>query len=188
LNLLEIILLLIPLAVGVGLLATKKWGWWLFMVYGVSLSFYNLYVLAVSPNFINLSATLQSILGIATVFYFTQKDISAPYMKMYPRGWRMQRRNPIEISVVVNGITLNTRDVSETGIYVNLPNANLSINQSVTVVIPTSEGDLQIEAGVVRVDENGAGIAFRNLDNDTKKVLKNFCSNHEKGNLVTQKV
>ena len=78
----EIILLFLPLAVGVGLFSTKKWGWWLFLIYGISLILYNLYVLKISPDLLNISAALQSIFGVATVYYFTQKDISAPYMKM----------------------------------------------------------------------------------------------------------
>ena len=79
LNLVEIILLFLPLAVGVGLFSTKKWGWWLFLIYGISLILYNLYVLKISPDLLNISAALQSIFGVATVYYFTQKDISAPY-------------------------------------------------------------------------------------------------------------
>ena len=94
----------------------------------------------------------------------------------------MQKRNPIEINIILDGQKLQMRDVSESGIYVNMPKCNLNINQTVKLIIPTSEGDLQLEAGVVRVDEDGAGIAFRNVS----KVIKNLCANYEKKNQIVQ--
>ena len=166
LNLVEIILLFLPLAVGVGLFSTKKWGWWLFLIYGISLILYNLYVLKISPDLLNISAALQSIFGVATVYYFTQKDISAPYMKMVSTRLEDAKAKP------------NWNKYYSW--WTKIANAWCKL------IIPTSEGDLQLEAGVVRVDEDGAGIAFRNVDRKVSKVIKNLCANYEKKNQIVQ--
>ena len=104
LNPVELILLFTPILVGIGLLAVKRWGWWLFLAYAVVLIVHNIYALARSPGYYNAGALIQTILGVAAVLYFVRRDISAPYMRMYPRGWRIQKRKPVEVEVLVDGV------------------------------------------------------------------------------------
>ena len=96
-------LLLLPLPVGIGLLLVRTWGWWLFLFFAALLITYNAVLLIFEPGISRAWTMFESILGIAAVFYFLRTDISAPYMKVYPRGWRMQRRHPIHTEVTVAG-------------------------------------------------------------------------------------
>lgn len=92
-------LLIIPIFVGIGILFVQKWGWWLFLIYSILLIVYDIYALILSPTYFNIGVLLRSIFGIFAIIYFTRKDISAPYFKMYPRGWRGEKRKPIEMEI-----------------------------------------------------------------------------------------
>lgn len=166
------ILLLLPIPVGIGLLLVKKWGWWLFQIYAVILILHNIYVMIAQPDLYNLGAIFQTILGCAAVFYFAKKDISAPYVKMYPRGWRGEYRKPLEIDIEIDGKKMKTRDFSVTGFYVDWPNAPYNPQDSITISLQGKSKKLTLSAGVVRIDPMGIGVAFRGLSNDNKIYLE----------------
>lgn len=168
-----LILILLPIPVGIGLLFVKKWGWWLFLMYSILLIMYNLYVILTEPEVYNIGAIVQSILGCAAVFYFVNKDISAPYMKMYPRGWRGEKRKPLELKVAIDGTALTTRDFSIAGFYVDWLDAPYNPYDAIKVTIPNRiTGKMKLDAGVVRVDQNGIGVAFRGLTGEQKNAIK----------------
>ncbi len=83
-GLIPFILMVTPLLIGIGLLKIKKWGFWLFLFYSPLLIAYNLYVTIKYPEGFNVFAFIQAVVGTMAVFYFLRKDISAPYMRMYP--------------------------------------------------------------------------------------------------------
>ena len=61
--------------------------------------------------------------------------------------------------------------------YVDLFYCPLNPKDSVNVSFNLNGADFIVEAGVVRVDENGAGIAFRALATDTRKKIKQLIGN-----------
>lgn len=164
----EIILLLFPMLVGIGLLLVKKWGWWLFLFYSIALILSNTITLFKDPHLYNIGALVQTLLALSAIFYFLKKDISAPYMKMYPRGWRGEKRNPIQIQVRINSIDKLTRDISEAGFYLDWKDDPFEINEEVRVEIETDSDRRFLSAGVVRKDEEGTGFAFRQLTDDDR--------------------
>lgn len=167
----ELVLLLTPLAVGVGLLAVKRWGWWLFLGYACVLIAYNLYAVARTPGLYNAIALFNTVVGMAAVFYFVRRDISAPYMRMYPRGWRLQKRRPIEIEVIVDGIRRRTIDASTAGLYVAWPDCYRSPGEEVHLTFAVNGTEYKTRAGLVRVDEEGAGVAFRGAPRSFRRNL-----------------
>ena len=100
----ELLILFGSLIVGTGLLLVKRWGWYGFLIYAGFFIFYNLYTLITNPIIYNVGAFFQTILGFTAITYFLRKDISAPYFKLYPRGWRGEIRYPIQLNVKINGV------------------------------------------------------------------------------------
>lgn len=168
---LQIILLIAPLFVGIGLLFVQKWGWWLCLVYSVCIVAYNIGAFLFRPGWYNAGALAQTILGTAAVFYFVQRDIAAPYMKMYPRGWRGQKRRPVEITVHIDNDDFRTRDVSGRGLYALWPECDKNAGDAVKINFELGGKSYALDAGIVRIDEEGVGIAFRGTDRQTEKEI-----------------
>jgi len=180
-NIFELILLLLPFLVGAGLILVKRWAWYLFLGYSAALMAYNTVILILSRRFYNASALVQTALFVAAAFYFLRKDISAPYMKMYPRGWRLQKRKPVIVDVIVDGIRRRTTDVSDSGFYVEWEDCYRSPGEEVHVTFRLGENDYSSRAGIVRVDEDGAGVAFRATDSSfRRRLMKDLASSMKK--------
>lgn len=171
-----LVLSVIPFVVGTGILLVKRWGWFLFLAYSGLVLFYNSMVLISDPTEINILTLGQSVIGFTAIFYFLKPDISAPYMKMYGRGWRFQIRKPIETELSVNGTKLKTKDLSIAGFYVEWQDCPYELNQEVIVSLPLEKQIIESKAGIVRIDPLGAGIAFRELDMTSKNSIQNWIS------------
>lgn len=169
-----VIMMLLSFPVGLGLLLVKKWGWFLFLAYSVLLVAYNVYVILTNHDPYNFLALALTTLGCVAIVYFSRKDVSAPYMKMYPRGWRGQRRVPVEIPIRVGEKNLKSRDISPSGFYADWPDCPHNPNDAVRLIFELDGEELQLEGGVVRVDDNGAGIAFRGLTREQSALLEKF--------------
>jgi len=161
----------LPFFVSIGLLSVTRFGWFSFLGYCGILFSQNIYSAIILPGLQNFGALFRTFVWMAVTIYFVRKDISAPYFKMYPRGWRLQKRNPIEMEVKINGETKKTRDVSSSGFYVNWENCNLELNREVDLEFETARKQLKLKAGVVRIDPVGVGFAFRNLSGENRKVI-----------------
>lgn len=136
---------------------------------------FNIYATIVNPIKFNFYSLFESTIIFLGAVYFLKKDISAPYLKMYPRGWRGEKRKPIQIQVCINGTDRLTKDISEAGFYVDWNDVPFEINAEVAVEIETERDKRLFVAGVVRKDMNGAGFAFRGLsDNDSKWILNSL--------------
>jgi hypothetical protein len=112
-DLFVLVLMGLSFAVGVGLLMVKRWGWRLLFVFAAMLVGYNIWAIVSLPDYwLNIVYLLQTVLGLGAAVYFLKPDMSAPYVKMYPRGWRFERRQPVQQKVQINGRTFQTRDLS----------------------------------------------------------------------------
>ncbi|MEQ8350152.1 MAG: PilZ domain-containing protein [Leptospiraceae bacterium] len=165
------LLMILSFAVGVGLLLVKRWGWRLFFVFAALLLGYNVWAVFSLPDYwLNMLYLLYSVLGLGAAVYFLRPDISTPFMKMYPRGWRFEKRIPVHQKIRLNGQDFETRDISTRGFYIDWPNCNLEVGQEVEVEI---DGML-LKAGIVRIDDNGAGMAFRYQRPESRKTIRNL--------------
>ena len=170
-------LVLFPLSVGAGagLIAVQKWGWYAFLVYAILLIPHNAVVALQSSKSTNWSILVTSIIAFAAAFYFLKKDIRAPFLNMSPRGWRWQNRSPLQIPVIINGKEGLTLDFSPTGMYVELDDTLLEASDPVTVQLYLRGRLREIAGGIVRVDDNGVGVAFRDLDAEAKELIAEIC-------------
>jgi hypothetical protein len=142
-------------------------------LYSTLLISYNLFGLIQSKEIFDLAVLGRTVLGTLVVLYFCRKDISAPYFKMYPRGWRFQKRKPIELDVVIDNKNYKTKDISGTGVYVET-DLNPELNTELKLSLKLPNEVLDLTAGVVRIDSEGIGLAFRNLNPSTKKNLEHL--------------
>ena len=160
----EITLLLLPLVLGVGLLMIRKWAWWGILLYFTSLILYDTYLLFSLNSMFNVGVLFRTIVGFGIIIFFLKKDISAPYFKLYPRGWRGEKRKPIERVVYIKEKEYKTFDVSPTGVYLDWKDCDRELGDELVIrFIQNDDGHLQTEAkvGIVRIDTNGVGLAFR---------------------------
>ncbi|MBX7058607.1 MAG: PilZ domain-containing protein [Leptospirales bacterium] len=172
LNLIELALMVLAIPVGIGLLRVKRWGWYSFLVFGVLLILYNIYALSTAVSRYNLVALLETCAAIAAIFVFVRRDIAAPYLRMYPRGWRFQRRVPVEFPVRVEGQSVVMRDASDRGVYVAWDAGRLSPGASLKLQFDLGGESFALDAGLVRIDADGCGIAFRNLSRSDARRLR----------------
>ena len=175
-NLLEYLFLFIPVVSGIGLYYIQKWAWYLFLIYSSILISFNLYAVILRPIKYNFYSLFESSIVLIGAIYFLRKDISAPYFKMFPRGFRGEKRKPIQINLKVNQETKKTKDFTISGFYVSWENANFQLNQEVEIEI---ENKIKLKAGVVRIDyENdkasGIGFAFRSVTENDILILNSI--------------
>ncbi|MBE7439235.1 MAG: hypothetical protein HS115_12325 [Spirochaetales bacterium] len=152
-------LILAPLAAW-GLLRIKKWGWYAFLFFALYLMAHNGLALLKNPAFSNVGALVSVTFGTIIAIYICQKDVAAPYFRMYPRGWRYQKRYPVQIPVKINGKEFQTTDLSDSGFYVEMDSTEreaLTVGQACQVEL---QGQMR-DAGVVRLDDTGVGFALR---------------------------
>lgn len=180
-NTIALFLSIFPIFIGIGILSVKKWGWWSFLAYSISVLIYNLIVLVSEPTRLvgNLLNLTQSLVGFSAIFYFLKPDIAAPYMNVDKRGWRFQKRKPIEIPVLIASIQTKTIDLSATGLYAEWKSQNLELNQEVDVEFDFALTKFKAKAGVVRIDAIGIGLAFRNLEKHSIEELSKWVSSKE---------
>jgi hypothetical protein len=173
-----LVLLLMAFVVGAGLLLVQRWGWYFFLFYATCLIVYDLHLFLFNFKLENFVFLFNSLVGLTAVFYFVRKDISAPYFKMYPRGWRLQKRKPIEVDVEIDSKQFKTTDLSSGGFYLLWNECPYEINQRVTFTLKLEDKTHFLQGGLVRIDENGVGIAFRNnsslVEKDLASYLKKF--------------
>ena len=161
----------VPIFVGIGLLSMKRRGFLLFVVYAIFAIAYNSYEAVILPSVRNFSAALQTYFLMIAAGYFARVEIFAPYFNPNVRGWRWTDRRPIRMDVNVSGNNLKTRDFSSRGIYVEWSDCHLELNSGVQVSFRLGKKDFTVDGGIVRTDHEGVGIAFRNLDRQTREAI-----------------
>jgi hypothetical protein len=169
----QLLLILLPLPIGIGLLRVRKLAWYALLVYGSILIVWNVYTAIFYPSHWNSFALAESTLFFILIVYFLRKDISSPYFKLYPRGWRGEKRHPIQASVRINSQEFATRDFSLAGFYCDhASNESFQIGDEVALKIADLPDDFK--GGIVRIDPNGFGVAFRNLNDIKIQKLNEF--------------
>jgi len=126
-----LILLILPLPIGIGLLRVKKWAWWAILIYFPILIVYDISIWFSNASIYNSGVLFRTVLGFGVIVYFLRKDISAPYFKLYPRGWRGEKRTPLKLRVKIKGIDYVTADASLSGIFVFFPNCPFQLTEEV---------------------------------------------------------
>ena len=175
-----ILLNLVSVVVGIGLLMVKLWAWYLFLVYGIALVSYNLGILFLDKSVFTATPLVNSVVMVALIGYFLQKDVSAPYFRVYPRGWRGQKRFPVQVSVKIEGKKYLTHDFSEGGFFVRDNSQSFELNKGYSGEIFENGNSIPIKLGAVRFDNYGFGFAFRNLNVEQKKTINNILKNQKK--------
>lgn len=153
-----VLLLLITPIVGLGILQVRPWGWYSFVLHSLAMLAYNVYNVFNAGNTYNYVIFYNSVLLLGFCAYFLRREISAPYFADEERGFRRSARQLIEKNVVINGHQLKTVDLSDRGLLANWPNCDLSPGNEVHILI---EGDQPRRGGIVRIDQDKVGIAFR---------------------------
>jgi len=173
LSLLVLFLFFAPAAAGLGLMRIRRWGWRLFVGYGIILIAYNTSVLLRRLDGENIFLYAHTIIALILMFYFLRKDIAAPYFSLETRGRRRSRRTPASLNVSINGETKALRDISRKGIYVLFPSCPLRLNSRTEVILNAGKESIVVTGGIVRIDQDGVGIAFRDMNRKLwKKVSR----------------
>lgn len=179
-NEIEFLFLILPFFAALALFSVTRFGWWFFLVFSLANIAYNFYVFLLQASVYNFSAVLQSFFAVAAVIFFTSKNLSAPYMKMYPRGWRMQVRRPVRIQVLIDGFKRFTKDMSEAGLFVIWKDCPLDPDKELKVEFSINRERFELKGTIVRFDERGVGIAFRYVDKNNAGKLKNLLAELER--------
>jgi hypothetical protein len=106
----------------------------------------------------------RTVLGFGLIVFFLRKDISSPYFKLYPRGWRGEKREPVELDVIIDDREYKTKDVSSNGVYVDWKNCEKELGDEIIIRFKQPDNTMlptETKVGVVRIDESGVGLAFR---------------------------
>lgn len=170
LNILQLFFIFAPFLIGIGLLFVKKWAWYSLIIYLTILFLFDISQFISQTSLYNFGIILRTFVGAILLILFLRKDIQAPYFKLYPRGFRGEKRKPIHTRVKIENTIYETRDVSERGIYVDWANCDKNLNEEIHLefldIGNSSNKSLKnipkfTKASVVRIDEKGVGIAFR---------------------------
>jgi len=170
-DLLGLIALVFPLAVGLALALLRAWGFALFMIYAPTLIAFNVRSYIERPYLFNAGALVQSALAFALVVYFMRRDVYKPLLAGSARGWRSKRRWNIVIDIDVDGVTLATRDFGENGCYVRGAAAR-AVGDPVMLEFELGGRRFALSGVIARVDGQGAGIQFRDLGRADARTLK----------------
>jgi len=124
---------------------------------------YDFSLLITNNSLFNGGVLFRTILGFGLIVFILRKNISAPYFKLYPRGWRGEKRNPIELEVLLDDEEFKTKDISPNGIYVDWKNCDKKLGDEVLLEFKKENSIIPrtTKAGIVRIDETGVGLAFR---------------------------
>ena len=76
------------------------------------------------------------------------------------------------MNIQVNGQPAISRNLSAEGAYLKLPSERFSPGEELNLAIRQPDDELSLKAGTVRVDPDGVGIAFRNLNPDQRRRLR----------------
>ncbi len=170
-DLLGAIALFFPLAVGLGLLLARAWGFWLFIVYAPTLIAFNVRSYVERPFLFNAGVLVESALAVALVGYFLQRDIYKPLLSATARGFRRKPRWNIAADISVDGAALTTRDFGENGCYVHWPTPR-PVGESLKIELELGGRRFAFAGEIARVDGGGAGIQFRGLSDAEARALK----------------
>ncbi|PKN29927.1 MAG: hypothetical protein CVU64_05715 [Deltaproteobacteria bacterium HGW-Deltaproteobacteria-21] len=174
-----VILSLFPVT-GVGIYMVRRWGWYLFVAFSVTLIVYNVYVYSINPNY-ELETVLLFI-GVVTFMsaFFLRKHVYAPYFNPRLRWWESAARYRVGLNTQIltdQGVqTCTTVDISETGCFLST-RAVLEEGSLVMLKIHCRGAEIGCLGRIVRKSTekelaHGYGIMFQGVPKETRKMLK----------------
>ncbi|MCB9667527.1 MAG: PilZ domain-containing protein [Myxococcales bacterium] len=166
------LLLVLPFPLAIGILGVRRWAWWLFLGYAPLLVAHNLYALVREASLFNIQALAGAAFGTVLMVYFLRRDVFSPFLHTGKRGWRRARRKPMVIDMQINDTMVKTKDISTSGAFAAWPGCPYPVNSALDVVLHLPQGSLRLEAGLVHVGPDGAGLAFRHVSEDAKRALE----------------
>ncbi len=97
------------------------------------------------------------------------KGLQAGKQRDYPR---LEAKTDIDVVVGDRVIQTDARDISASGIYINT-SGKFEINKSVRVVfsVPGIDKPFKLQGMIVRVEQDGLAIKFKNITPYFKKIL-----------------
>lgn len=166
------VLWLTPIVVGIGLFTVSRWGYWAFLAYGVALVLYDAILLVRAPSVFNFGAIVQTVLVLGALTYFLRRDIYEPFLAPERRGFRRHARQRVALTGRIDGVERRLVDLSAGGCLVEWPDCSRLPGGSVQLDLTFDEETLSLSCGVVRIDGNRVGLAFRNTDPDLRRRLR----------------
>ncbi|MCE9500070.1 MAG: PilZ domain-containing protein, partial [Leptospira sp.] len=193
--------------IGYGLIRAKKWAYYLFLLFSGVLIFYNITLwfklIMKTGNANNLQLltlsgivtnTLFTVIIFGVILYFLQKEISAPYLSVLPRGWRNKSRDTIPVFVTWSDEKgtreqCRTKNISKNGMFIPLNDYDvLKPDDKVNIIIDLEESGkpvIELNGYVIRTMEPeeglpGAGIRFIKDDKYKSGAAKLNSFIHEK--------
>ncbi len=157
---LGISLLFVAPLVGLGILHVKRWGWYTFIVFAVGVLSYNASLLFKHNITYNWIVLIHSFILLVMAGFVLQKDITAPYFAYDKRGFRRAKRERVTKKIEINKHNCETIDISKLGVLVVWPDCPLDPGTEVTIDL--KDGSKPITAGIVRVEGDTVGLAYRN--------------------------
>ncbi|RJR29701.1 MAG: PilZ domain-containing protein [Desulfobacteraceae bacterium] len=174
-----VILSLFPVT-GFGIYMVRKWGWYLFVAFSVTLIVYNVYVYSINPNY-ELETVLLFIAVVTFMSaFFLRRHVYAPYFNPRLRWWESAARYRVGLQTQIltdQGVqTSTTVDISETGCFLSTQ-AVLEEGSLVMLKIHCRGVEIGCLGRIVRKSTekeaaHGYGIMFQGLPKETKKTLK----------------
>lgn len=175
LNLMQKILLFLPVASGTGILLRSGWGYIVFLLNAFLLTGFNIYALKHFPIRRNVFSLLEVLSVTAVCLYLLRKDISFGFFRK-DGGFRRASRKEIPVEVEITGsgmsIRLLTEDLSRKGFSVKWEDCPLEINSETNVKIQLSEGLFSVRAGAVRKEGGTVGFAFRGISSEVRTAIR----------------
>lgn len=172
------VLLLLSIIVGIGLLIPQKWGWFAFVIYAPLLITYNAASLINNQSSYNIGALIQSIIAFLAIGYFLQRDKLSVYLNIYPRGWRLKKRKEISIPISINDKFYKSKNIGVRGVYILFTDCPFSLTEEVNLKMDLNGKEIATKGGVARIDQDGVGIAYRNMDKKSREMLARFIKSY----------
>ncbi|WCL50093.1 PilZ domain-containing protein [Leptospira sp. GIMC2001] len=192
------------LSTAVGMIFVQRWAFILFLLEGFLFSAYCVIMIVlsltglISKQFNGIDYSILALIsGTASLFliYLVRRELSMPYFSIIGRGWRLAKRDSLQIPLVwINSLgqmgKAITENISVTGCLIPipieeeafvLPGESLKLTMDIDVV--GSIQPIEISGQVVRIRESNfetglaAGIMFDEFLSKKDKILfRNFLS------------
>ena len=165
-------LLLAPI-VAIGLYFANKTSWILFLIHSCFALYDTIYKVIKYPGYYYYSLLVAVLVVIAAAGYTLQKDFRSPYFHVFIRGWRLKKRQPMELNILFNSQPAKITDLSVTGCFVPFDNFTYDGHKNTKIqFLPIEASILIFEAQIMRQMEDGLGLRFINITPEQKKFLQ----------------
>lgn len=171
-NLSEISLISTGIFLAFVLLLLRKFSWFFFIA-SISLLVYNIMYFSKNLNDNNIISFIHTKLILIMIMYLMQRDIFYPFFLRSWEGFRNARRYLLEIPVEIDGLELNTINISLGGMLLDWCDCDISKGEQVSVSFNINENYFEFKGEIINIYKECVGIAFKELSEEEIKKLKN---------------